>query len=69
MPANLMTFRVPCRNAHSPAKFMIEFDLSGVAKVDSDENEPNGTAKRSKTDLMAQRQATLVNKDLRIFVS
>lgn len=30
MPSNLMTFRVPCKNANSPAKFIITFDTSNT---------------------------------------
>ena len=61
-----MTFRVPSKNAHSPAKFTITFNDSGNAaaggKKDTEDNSGAGRAGRSHI-------AGGTNKDLRIYVS
>ena len=56
IPQNLMSFRVPCKNANAPAKFFISFE--GMARQGSLSEDVNGQAAIGPG-----------NKDLRIFVS
>ena len=61
IPKNNMTFRVPCKNANSPAKFFISFDTN--SRTGGAENDPPGMGGKGKFNL------PLASKDLQIFVS
>ena len=66
IPQNLMTFRVPSKNAHSPAKFTITFNDSGNAAAGGRKNtEENAKVGRATKGNIAGGS----NKDLRIYVS
>ena len=62
---NLMTFRVPCKQANSPAKFMVSFN-DHQPEVTDEEGKvvPNTPIVKKK-----KRNRAYIPKDLRIFVS
>ena len=61
IPKNLMTFRVPSKNACSPAKFIITYNNS----ADEDEKLENLGAKQRRL----KRELDKNKNDLRIYVS
>lgn len=63
IPQNLMTFRVPSKNANSPAKFIITFNDSGNAAGGSAHDDV-GTGGSGRHLIVGG-----TNKDLRIYVS
>lgn len=78
IPQNLMTFRVPSKNLHSPAKFTITFNDSDSATAASSSNSaannlskgrPKLGIKRAGGGLSQEISAALSNQDLRIYVS
>lgn len=68
IPQNLMSFRVPCKNANSPAKFRITFDDT-ANDTETGEEVKTSHAIMSRGHPAKQNKDSLVNKDLRIFIS
>ena len=66
-----MTFRVPCKTANSPAKFMLSFNNSSSI-LDDGKGGGEGAKATSKSRALSKElaaQAAEINKDLRIFIS
>lgn len=70
-----MTFRVPCKTANSPAKFMLSFNNSSSILDDGKDGGKGGgqgaeaTSKSRALSKEIAAQAAEINKDLRIFIS